>query len=813
MLYIGQFRDIKGQLYTVKVVTNDSTASSKELTMGVPPFETEMDKSSNNIYRPAKYVSATARFRLDSDLNLYTGQAHGVKVTLYKGGTDSTDVAWTGWGSPEAYSMAYVMPREDFSLECVDGLSSLQYIKYTPVNTDKAVVTFNALLRHLLQMCDCYDKMYISTVTHLVGDTSSIIDKLCISEQNFFDEKSDTTELDDDVAWTAQDVLEHVCQFLGVTAVAYGPDVYLIDYDAIAKGINTYWCYNISDTSAATQVTLSDARVSAASMHAKNDATISHDSVYNSVKVKDSLYTYDSMIPDFFDFGINITGSSDSDLATSDKVENGMYGEVISSEAGGAQENNNMIVFIDRVYNPQKKTYGAYNFIAVKYYSNPYYKLHKYKWDNTTSALKEVAPDTINYTYTKDMYGATICRFGVTQLNGDTSSMLSSVSKIFNKELSLDIFLKENEVSSISLTDYILLNNPSAHHISNENYRQYPFLETDVVDSAMLFGGENAYILISGSYIYHYLSDDPYPIPEGEADISEGRFAMDAGDTKLMCRLQIGSLYYSGDETKGDNGWVSTASDFDILYMSKNADKKARRADATMFKSLDFVNTVYWRSGINEKGYLIKMPANTIINGIPRLTIYKPYDPNYHSTKSGDNEGQHYKHSVAFLKDFKVKAIIGDPSFSDAMNTDTEYRNVIDRKNASSFRDISMKVCTWDNKKANYSSVAVLNGDDYSWLDVTVNDALTDGEKEWTAHDDDAPSDTDGKMRQEEHLIYRIVTQYGQSAVRLSETLRNDIKPYTLITDNTLGKKMIVDSVGIDYEMGTAKVGLREMKE
>ena len=29
--------------------------------------------------------------------------------------------------------------------------------------------------------------------------------------------------------------------------------------------------------------------------------------------------------------------------------------------------------------------------------------------------------------------------------------------------------------------------------------------------------------------MYHYFDDDPYPIPEGESDISEGRFAMDAG--------------------------------------------------------------------------------------------------------------------------------------------------------------------------------------------------------------------------------------------------------------------------------------------
>ena len=37
-----------------------------------------------------------------------------------------------------------------------------------------------------------------------------ILDKLYISEENFFDEKKDD-ETDEDVAWTMQDVLEEIC--------------------------------------------------------------------------------------------------------------------------------------------------------------------------------------------------------------------------------------------------------------------------------------------------------------------------------------------------------------------------------------------------------------------------------------------------------------------------------------------------------------------------------------------------------------------------------------------------------------------------
>jgi len=148
-----------------------------------------------------------------------------------------------------------------------------------------------------------------------------------------------------------------------------------------------------------------------------------------------------------------------------------------------------------------------------------------------------------------------------------------------------------------------------------------------------LFGGENAYLVISGSYNFHYFDDDPYPIPDGESDISEGRYSMDAGQTYLLARLKWGNLYWNGTE------WTNTNSTFQIPYMRDDTSDGERRADGTMFKDLEFINTVNWRIGTNEKGYLINMPTEGVMSGLPVLTLYKPFDPNYHSSKSGDNEG------------------------------------------------------------------------------------------------------------------------------------------------------------------------------
>jgi hypothetical protein len=58
-----------------------------------------------------------------------------------------------------------------------------------------------------------------------------------------------------------------------------------------------------------------------------------------------------------------------------------------------------------------------------------------------------------------------------------------------------------------------------------------------------------------------------------------------------------------------------------------------------MFKTNSISNTVSWRIGTDEKGYLITMPNTEVISGLPVLTVFKPYDPNFHSTKSGDDKG------------------------------------------------------------------------------------------------------------------------------------------------------------------------------
>lgn len=703
MIYNGYFRDKKDSLYKVRITTaNGNTA--KEITLSGTPFVTEMDESDDTIYTPAKYQTATVEaISGDYMFDIYSGKAQDTKVELYKG----DELMWVGYVRPNLYDVGFEKSREVIQIECQDALSTLQYFPYK--QSDKQVRNFLYVINKVLEVCKSYKTFYVSDNTYLTSD-SCILNDLYISEENFFDNK-DKNKTDNDVAWKCDEVLEEICQYLGLTAIADKDAVYFIDYDAIKKGDNTYWKYQVGSTTPS-KVNVSFDKKITGKDYSANGATLSMDKVYNKATVKAELYDYDSVIPDLYETSKNITASSDP-IPTDNK---NMFIEVVQSPLGNKGDNENMIIMLNRINSVEGFDFpdgGAYNIVAIKYFNNPNYKFFKY--NGTKDVTDSVT--TLNYTDTKSIHGATIAKFFVQKLDKTYGTLDKILADILGKKITLDSWMSRNGISNISFSNYIMMVNPEDNHISNDDIENYPYFQTTLTDTTALFGGDNAYLVIQGSYCFHCLPNTPYPIPQNEIDLARGRYAMDAGQTYLLCRLQWGNLYWNGSE------WTSTKSTFKLPYLPDNASKDDRRADHTMFKDIDFRNTVSWRIGTSEKGYLIKAPNSSVVSGLPILTVFKPFDPNYHSNKSGKNKGQYYKHSVVFLKNFEIKAIISDPTFSDQNDTDTEYSIDIDTDYVKELSDISFKINTWDNKKPNYSCVAykdIVTVIFNSWIELII---------------------------------------------------------------------------------------------
>lgn len=800
MKYFSQFKDVNDQLYTVNIITNGDGSTTKEFTLGGSPFTTEMDNSDKIIYKPCKYQSATIEMvSQDYNFDIYSSTAQGTKVQLLKG----SEIVWAGFITPNLYDQGFNEFRETISLEAIDGLSTLQYYKYTPVGETKDIVSFISIINHLISQCHSYSYFYISDNIQKDNTTnSSINESLYISEQNFFDEKKEN-ETDNDVAWTMQEVLEEICQYLGYTCIAEGDSVYFLDYDAIREGINTYYKYTVDNIANPTKVTKVFHKMINENDHSENGASLSLDKTYNKVKVKDNLYDFNLAIPDPFDDADNITSYNEN-------YENEWETGYTSMEKlYHYNPTTKFIEFWGTAYSPEKSPHQRDAYVVVQYKKNPKFKCYKYndKLEDVTASYE----GGLNYKDTQNFSGATLASMWVNHLTLDDDTEIKAKTDLNspllvtttwadiragNKYTSLECIANALHLIQPSYSDYIILSSQSDEHtttyINNKNYQNYPYFETtEYTDTNNLYGSPNAYLLLSGSYCFSGIPRNRkcmFPLDNMDVDPKDGDNPIK--DLFIPAKLQIGNLYWNGVD------WTKSEAFFNIEVDPANGN--SNRLDNYMDRFLNFRNTVSWGSTITHKGTLIKLPE-VLVKGEPKLTIYKPYGFN---TK-GKNDA--YKPYCAIIKDLKLEVVV---DVADA-DSDTEYTNVIDTNYASELDKIEFKINTYTGKKPTYSAVAYKKGDDYVYLDTVYNKAL--GEHQVGTERADGVNSQYGELNPEEQLIWKISHQYKEPSVKLDFNLRNDIKVYGLYSNTTLRDKYyIVDKIDTDYKQAQSAVTLIE---
>jgi len=95
------------------------------------------------------------------------------------------------------------------------------------------------------------------------------------------------------------------------------------------------------------------------------------------------------------------------------------------------------------------------------------------------------------------MNGATICKFYVKKLNiPNVNNFWEYINLLKGGKIDIDKWMAYNNVTNISLSDYILMT--SSDNVSNNDITKYPYFKTTVTDTTSLFGGKNAYLIISG---------------------------------------------------------------------------------------------------------------------------------------------------------------------------------------------------------------------------------------------------------------------------------------------------------------------------
>jgi hypothetical protein len=208
--------------------------------------------------------------------------------------------------------------------------------------------------------------------------------------------------------------------------------------------------------------------------------------------------------------------------------------------------------------------------------------------------------------------------------------------------------------------------------------------------------------------------------------------------------------------------------------------------------------------GLKETGYAI--PVAGVMTGTPKFTILNTVD---------FGGSSNYPARLLALRNFKIRAAVGDPSYSDAMDSDTEYSNIINPDYVSEAQEVEFKVCTWDNKKPNFSCVATRSGGDYAFVDRITNAALTTDAESVTCYHDAAGAVSDGTLRAEEWMVLRMTKQYSSPAKIFNASLKAPmatLSPFTLFSSSTLGCVLIADKIEFDVKRRKCDLKLVEKK-
>lgn len=818
MIYEGKFADVGGTKHTVRIFTgwspsyNANNDTVVPITMGETPIVTTMDSGDDTIYKPLKCTGATIQVVTEGYLfDIYSATAQGTKVEV-RG--MSNLVEWVGFVTPNLYDMGY-QAIETIDIECIDGISTLQHIKYTPVGESKAVRSFREIVDHVLGQCNCYNNFRVSTNSGIAGVNGGILDNLYVSECNFFGKKSDDKKTDAEVAWTCQEVLAQIAQYIGSSVMAYGRVVYFVDYDAVkaSAGQLQWYSYTIGSSAAPSLTTQGVAPYAIEKgSHFDNRAKLSIGDVFNKVTVKCNLNDYDDVLPDFFEDAANVTKTDpymECPKTTNNNIGDDsvkMYGDVVQNEVGNSMGDSNtkMLVFVDANGKADNgDTFESPTWLSgvfIKYMANPNITCHKYlyngsTWDDVTNNYSSLC-----YTDTLALSGAFMVRSEVLWMR--KVSHLSNFTTYAKECDDIYKFIKDytdeengDVTSRLNLDDYILLINPIA---DQPNYAgadtehmwdttDYPFIETELADTAALYGGDNAYYVISGSVLWDGATKNSnYPIDAGneKIDINNGRKDISQQRAYLRCKLQQGDMWWDGEQ------WTTAESIFKLYFIKENTEEL--RADANMFKELNIVNTVTWDMGLTETGYAIPVPG--VLTGTPKLTILNPMD------FSGASP---YPARMIALKGFKMKAAIGDPSYSGMMDSDTEYTNIVNPDYVSEAQEVEFKVCTWDNKKPNYSCVAKKIGNVFSYVDRITNAALSTDAQSVTRLHGSTGAVSDGTLRAEEWMVLRLTKQYSVPTKVFTVSLKVPMvtaHPAALFTSATLGCTFIVDKMEFDVK-------------
>ncbi|WP_455060104.1 hypothetical protein [Prevotella pallens] len=302
MILKGEFSNKDNIRYSVQI--DNGIADSKEIIIGQDgiyfaaepiTIEEDIDSTFETIIRKSCTINLLTENFLGGEL--YAGNSRNIRVNVRKEG----NIIFAGYVEPNTFSQPFVSAVDEFSINCTDALSTLQYYKYK----DTTLKTFDEVLNNAksanfkdmlvgmfaefnaldIQGNNAPKILYDMSKGVAEGKEGSIFNDLAISELYLLGE-------DFDSVWSNEDLLKEMLQYLNLHIRQEGLNFYIFDWNTIKDG-RSAWVNIVSGEKhnfVPSNITIS------AEHYADSDTSISVGEVYNQISVNCTLENQDTLI-------------------------------------------------------------------------------------------------------------------------------------------------------------------------------------------------------------------------------------------------------------------------------------------------------------------------------------------------------------------------------------------------------------------------------------------------------------------------------------------------------------------------------------
>ena len=832
-MYIGYFQDIDENNYTVKIIPAGTESTTTEITLSSNPVV--ITQKSDGLFSEIKPLGCTIEI-LASDLypDMYAINEKNVEVFVY---ADST-VIFEGYLTPYAYDQPYADVLDSIQLEAVSKISTLKEIDYRLVSDEPKIVSFKDLIWHLLINGAGYSET--SLKIYYTTGINKRLSYFKISEANFFDNDDARTP------WKMEDVLIHICRYLGITYTEYKNEIYFIDYQHVSKTnyaltFNTFGNDNLDDTSAIKGYA-NILKTVIKDDYTSNDSTISYEEIYNKVSVDVNTYNIEDLCPKIeeLQYSKNISGYPEGiDWTYTEYKWNGNV-----KDSYKTYHQYHTLRLLDSNSNWKHRyfkiqpSYGYYNsgpqeIIIKEDNTQPYYDpdsttlYNNSSWPqiNTRCAFIERftsydADDPTPSNLSWDTYIGFNCLDDTINPTGDTALINPANFKDVLECPVLEYTSKEPlRYSPNTGTSWITFKGQLWYQ-RNTNQDDVDYVIASRDKKTYMYTPTDGILGVSAYFFAHYEKITDKGFYSGKNVLKywptrkKDNADYDKGYPMLKCKLQIGDKFWDGSKwtTKPESEWTGTGwtnPGEPTFYINfNNSPKDGAEEGFACFQWQDVAPNFDFKSKISDKCWAIPIKKSDNISGIMKFTIYTPsqYGPLFDGTSYTTN----WKclSPVVFMKGFELNYIYTDTSAwylkEESENNDIVYTNEVDTNYSREYDNIEMKINTYtDNVPISRSFV--MTGDNNEFTTKFVN------------------SDTTSTSRQPEYLlIEKMLNHYAskkliyETSIKYNSKTNKDSAPFyryefafnstDTFKDNGKNRSFVMDSYTHDVRSNSIKI-------